>query len=310
MSLNRETQILFEQIAKWDLPSISELEPTQARELSAMFKHLSHDSEAIAKVENYTIAGPVVEIPLRIYTPEAIAPFPLLVYFHGGGWVIGDLETVDSICRTLANQANCVVVSVDYRLAPEHKFPAALEDAYAATKWVAQNASDLNGDKTRIAVAGDSAGGNLAAAVALMARDRGEPPLVYQLLIYPATQYNANTESYRQNGEDYLLTTDDMTWFWNHYLAREADGNNSYASPLLESNLSNLPPTLILTAEFDPLRDEAEAYAVRLQDAGVSVKSSRYDGTIHGFVNMAKMLSQGQEALAEAGAELASAFKV
>ena len=214
---------------------------------------------------------------------------------------------MDSLCRSLANASGCMVASVDYRLAPEHKFPAAVEDAYSATKWIADNATDVNVDSRRIAVAGDSAGGNLAAAVSLMARDRGGPRILYQLLICPVTNHAFDTASYSENGEGYWLTKEDMKWFWNHYLRTDQDGKNPYASPLLAENLTSLPPAFVITAEFDPLRDEGEAYAARLRKSGVPVKMTRYSGTIHGFINIAD-LRQSRVAIDEAAAELRGAF--
>jgi len=308
MSLNRETETFLQQVAQSQQPPICEQQPEQARKLNSVFAHGTHPPEPVAKVEHRTIPGPVGQIPVSIYTPAGVGPFPLLMYFHGGGWVFGDLPMVDSICRTLANGADCVVVSVDYRLAPEHKFPTGVEDAYAATKWVSENAELLNGNPAKIAVAGESAGGNLAAAVTLMVRDRSEFSLTYQLLIYPATQYHANTESFRNYGENYFLTADSINWFWHHYLPSPTDGQNPYASPLWAENLHNLPPGLIVTAEYDPLRDEGEAYGDRLRDAGVNIKTIRYDGTIHAFINLAGHLPYGQTALAEIAAILKTAW--
>lgn len=312
MPLKPETQRFLAQVAQSGQPPLSQQEPETARKLNAVFTHGSHPPEPVKEVEHRTIPGIAAEIPLCIYTPiyppEGDGSFPLSIYFHGGGWTIGNLPMVDSICRTLANDAGCVVVSVDYRLAPEYKFPAGLEDAYAATKWVAENAAEINGDRAKIAVAGESAGGNIAAAVTLMARARAEFSLHYQLLIYPATQYDANTESYRNYGENHFLTADSITWFWQQYLPSPADGQNPYASPLLAENLSNLPPGLIVTAEYDPLRDEGEAYGDRLRAAGVDIKTIRYDGTIHGFINLAGLLPYGQQALAEIAAELRHAL--
>ncbi|MEB3830874.1 alpha/beta hydrolase [Phormidium sp. CCY1219] len=309
MPANSETQALLAEIAQWEFPPISKLNPTKVREVNEIFLRFSHAREAIAQVENRSIPGPAGEIPLRIYTPAGQAPFPVLVYFHGGGWVIGNLEMEESICRTLANRADCVVVSVDYRLAPEHLFPAAAEDAYAATLWVANHAAELNADRDRLAVGGESAGGNLAAVVAQMARDRQSLSLVYQLLFYPVIQYRFDTPSYRQNSKYYLLTKPLMKWFWDCYLTSAADGKNPYASPMFAKTLHNLPPALIITAELDILRDEAELYGDRLQAAGVPVKISRYNGTIHGFVNLAKKLPQGLSALEEASTALSAAFK-
>ncbi|MHB1004403.1 MAG: alpha/beta hydrolase [Chloroflexota bacterium] len=263
---------------------------------------------SIAKIEDRVIPGPNGDIPIRVYDPQLARPAPVFVYFHGGGWVIGDLETHDHVCRALARDAGCIVVSVHYRRAPEHKFPAAAEDAYAATRWVVANAASIGGDATRVAVGGDSAGGNLAAVVCLMARERGGPELVYQLLWYPVTDHEFNTKSYLENAEGYHLYRQDMIWFWDHYLARPEDAANPLASPLRAADLSGLPPALVVTAEYDPLRDEGEAYAARLRAAGVPVVHTRYDGMIHGFVSRALMLDQGKVALTQASAALREVF--
>ncbi len=303
--MNQETREFLEKAASSKKPPLSSQTPEQARRINKVFINLSHPKETVAKVENRTIADSGGELPVRVYTPFGVGPFPVLVYFHGGGYVFGDLDTVDSICRILTKGANCVIVSVAYSLAPEHKFPAAIEDGYAATLWVAENAGAINGDVSRIAVGGESAGGNLAAVVALMARDRLQPSLAYQLLIYPSTQLGLlPTESRRLYGENYFLTTDSIDWFAEQYLPDKEDGKNAYISPLLAEDLTNLPPGLIITAELDPLRDEGEAYGDRLQKAGVAVKVSRYPGTIHGFINLAGMLTLGQQALKEAAREL------
>lgn len=202
-----------------------------------------------------------------------------------------------------------MVVSVDYRLAPEHKFPAAAEDSYAAAKWAAENAASIGVDPSRIAVGGDSAGGNLAAVVALMARDKHEISIAYQMLIYPVTNHSYATESYTENADGYLLTKDSMEWFWNHYLRNEEDGKNPYASPLQAKDLSGLPPALVLTGEFDPLRDEGEAYAERLKEAGVPVEAKRYDGMIHGFFWMPGVLEQGRKSIEQAADALNRVFQ-
>jgi acetyl esterase len=244
-------------------------------------------AEPVAKVADRRISGPGGELAVRIYTPGAPAPLPAIVYFHGGGWVLGNLDGSDAQCRALANAARCVVVSVDYRLAPEAKFPAPAEDCYAATRWVAENAASLGCDSKRIAVAGTSAGANLAAVVPLMARDRGGmPPIAFQVLVYPITDGSMNTRSYRENAEGYFLTAASMAWFWKHYLNDDNDRVHPYAAPINASELRGLPPALVITAEFDPLRDEGEAYASRLRAAGVPVTCTRYDGTIHSFVSM------------------------
>jgi acetyl esterase len=271
---------------------------------------LAGEPLVVGSVENCEIPGSESQIPVRIYTPEGKGPFPLLVYFHGGGWVLGNLDVHDAVCRALTNAASCITVSVDYRLAPEHKYPAAPEDCYAATRWAAENASSFNGDARRIAVGGDSAGGNLAAVVTLMARDRGGPKLAYQLMIYPITNYSFDTPSYQENARGYSLTKDDMVWFWDHYLPGEDDGKRPYASPLQAQDLSNLPPAMMITAEYDPLRDEGEQYAVRLQEAGNQVTLMRYNGMIHGFFRMGDVLYQGKKAIEDVAAGLRSAFGI
>jgi acetyl esterase len=230
---------------------------------------------------------------------------PVLVYLHGGGWVIGTLDSYDATCRELAQGAGCVVVSVDYRLAPEHRYPAAPEDCYAAVQWVAANAASLGADAKRLAVGGDSAGGNLSAVVSQMARDRGGPAIRFQLLIYPVTDADFTRRSYVDNAEGYLLTTASMRWFWDHYVPEQAKRAEPYASPLRAADLSGLPPAWVCTAEFDPLRDEGEAYAKRLQQAGVSTTLTRFDGLIHGFVSMGLVAPKAQAGVDEAIAALA-----
>src|SRR5438552_9359928 len=266
------------------------------------------DKEPVHAVEDRTIPGPAGEIPVRIYRPSAATGLPVLVYFHGGGWVICDLETHDPTCRAISNGADCVVVSVDYRLAPEHKFPAAADDAYAATAWVAAHASELGADASRVAVGGDSAGGNLTAAVALMARDRGGPPLAFQVLVYPVLDLASESASRKENGEGYFLTSAGMTWYEEQYLRDDADRKNVLASPLLAGDLTGLPPALVVTAEYDPLRDEGEAYGRRLTEAGVPATVSRYDGMFHGFLAFAGVLDGATRAQAEVFSALRTAF--
>ena len=308
MPLDPEAKMLLEQLTAVVRP-FDELSVAEARAAIAILSAAAGEGEAVARVENRTVPGPRGEIPVRVYTPDGRAPFPMLVYYHGGGWVIGSLETHDGLCRHLANAAGAVVVSVDYRLAPEHPFPASGEDAYAATRWVAANAAVIGGDAKRIAVGGDSAGGNLAAVVPLMARDRGGPPLVFQLLVYPVTDTpSANTASYRENAEGYFLTAKMMHWFWNHYCGKNPDLSDPYLCPLRAKDLKRLPPALVVTAEFDPLRDEGEAYAARLREAGVPVTSKRYPGMIHGFFGMGTLLGQARTATKEAASTLCAAF--
>jgi acetyl esterase len=252
-------------------------------------------------ISNRTIPGPAEEIPIRIYTPEGKGPFPLVVFFHGGGFVVGNLDNDDGICRTLSAGAGCTLVSVDYRLAPEHKFPAAPDDCLAATRWAAQHAAEFNADPARCVLAGASAGGNLAAVTALRIRDEGGPVLGGQLLLYPVTDYHTPpTPSYLANANGYLLTRDLMVWFWQHYLKDASEANNPYASPLRAPNLSSLPPALVITAEYDPLRDEGERYAQRLQQAGVPTVQLRYGGMIHGFFMLGDLFSESRQAISDA----------
>jgi acetyl esterase len=251
--------------------------------------------EPVARVEDRVIAGPGGLLAIRIYVPAAPGPLPAMVYFHGGGWVLGNLDGSDAQCRALTNAAGCVTVSVDYRLAPEAKFPAPAEDCYAATLWVAENASALGCDPGRVAVAGTSAGANLAAVVPLMARDRGRPAIAFQVLVYPITDGGMDTPSYGENAEGYFLTADAMGGFWKHYINDDPDRVHPYAAPINAADLGGLPPALVITAEHDPLRDEGEAYAARLRAAGVPVTCTRYDGTIHSFVSFAANLDVGNE---------------
>ncbi|MFP6640545.1 MAG: alpha/beta hydrolase, partial [Myxococcota bacterium] len=279
-------------------------------QLRAQFAEMSlpSDPTPVASAENRSLPGPNGEIPIRIYTPEGSGPHPVLVYFHGGGWVIGDLDTHDGTCRDLARGASALVVSVDYRLAPEHPFPAAPDDCYAATVWTAENATEMGGDPTRMAVGGDSAGGNLAAVTSLMAQQQGHPSLCHQLLIYPVTDHGFDTPSYSENAEGYFLTRDFMKWFWDQYLPNAAAGQNPLASPLRATDLAGLPSATVMTAEFDPLRDEGESYAQRLQEAGVETQLIRYDGLFHGFFGMGMVIDQAGDAMQEAGQALRNSF--
>ena len=307
MSLDPQAKALLDAAAQLNMPELNTLSPAEARErMTAMRPPV--EGEPVSTIENRSIPGPAGDLPVRVYRPAASGPLPALVFYHGGGWVVGDLEYQDIACRYLANHAPCVVVSVDYRLAPEHKFPAAPEDCYAAARWVAEHGASIGADPSRIAVGGDSAGGNLAAAVALMARDRGGPRLVHQLLVYPVTDHNLETGSYLANAEGYMLTRESMRWFWDHYIRTAADGSDPIASPLRASDLRSLPAATIFTAEFDPLRDEGEAYAARLGQAGVSVSHTRFDGMIHGFFAMSHVLDQAKTAHEQAAKALAAAF--
>jgi acetyl esterase len=304
MPLHAQAKQFLEQLAAAGMPPLGTQPVAETREAFNGIAAFGGPPEPLAAIEERRIPGPAGEIPLRVYTPDTRAPRPLLVFFHGGGWVIGTFETHDAVCRHLAKQSGGVVVAVDYRLAPEHKFPAAAEDCYAATKWAAENAAALGGDASRLAVGGDSAGGNLAAVVSLMARDRGGPKIAFQLLVYPVTNHAYDTASYRENADGYLLTKDSMVWFWNHYLRSERDGADPYASPLRAPSLAGLPPAMVVTAEFDPLRDEGEAYAERLRQAGVPVTVDRYDGLIHGFFILTGVFDRAKQAVADAGAKI------
>lgn len=281
MPLHPQARAVIDIMAKMGL-SIGG-DPVQLRRTLASFPR--PQGEAVGGVVDRTVPGPAGDVPVRIYTPMGLVDraAPALVWFHGGGWVIGDLDGADFNCRAMANRSGCRVISVDYRLAPEARFPAAVEDSFAVTAWVAANPDATGIDPRRLAVGGDSAGANLATVVAHLAKARGGPSLAFQALIYPVTDHGYDTPSYRENAEGYLLTREAMVGFWNHYLSGPDDGANPLASPLRAADLSGLPPALVITAEFDPLRDEGEAYAARMRAAGVPVEAVRYHGQIHGF---------------------------
>jgi acetyl esterase len=246
-------------------------------------------------------------LPLRLYRPDLAGPLPTLVYFFGGGWTLGSIDTADGITRKLANAVPCQVITVGYRLAPEHPFPTAVHDCHQAVRWIAANASDLHVDVGRLAVGGDSAGGNLAAAVTLLARDNG-PELSAQLLVYPNTLYGSATLSMREGADPFLFNSTSVDWYWKHYLRTPADGRNPLASPLLAESHAGLPPALVITAEYDPLRDEGEFYAEKLHAAGVPTTLSRYDGMVHGFFAMSGVLDGGKKATAEAATWLSQIY--
>ena len=306
MPLYPQAQVLLEHLKMMGLSYTPGLTVTQVREMLKIFQANRGEPEPVAHVENRMIPGPVGELPIKIYTPRGSGPFPVLVFFHTGGWQVGDLNTQDPMCRRLTNLVGCIVIAVDYRLAPEHPFPAAPEDCYAATQWVATHADQFQGDLARIAVGGDSAGGNLATVVALMARDRGVPKLVFQLMICPATDFRLNSLSMEKYSEGYNVTKQQMIWIRNNYLPNIVDITHPLASPLLAPDLSRLPPALIITAEYDPLRDDGEMYGKRLKEAGVQVTVSRYDGMIHDFPDLFE--EPGKQALTEIASALQAAF--
>jgi acetyl esterase len=308
MPIDPQAQRVLDATAALGLPPIEKMSPAEARESMRSRTAALGPFEEVARVQDHRVPVAGGEIVARAYTPAGKGPFPAYIYFHGGGWVIGDIETHDGICRSLANASGAVVISVDYRLAPEHKYPVAAEDSYAATEWVVRESAKLGIDPRRIAVGGDSAGGNLAAAVCLMSRDRNGPAIALQVLVYPVTQYGLDTRSYRDYADGYLLTRNGMRWFWDHYLKRSEDGAEAYASPLSAPRLDGLPPALIITAEFDPLCDEGEAFAARLRQSGVPVTLTRYPGMVHGFIRMLNIMDKARAARDEIAAALKKAF--
>ncbi len=264
--------------------------------------------EPVARVVDRLLPRAEGEVPVRLYLPETVRPLPVLVYFFGGGWVLGSPEAVDPVCRRLANATPCAVVSVGYRRAPENPFPAGLEDCYFATRWVAEHGSEHGLDPVRLAVGGASAGGNLAAAVAQLARERGGPPLVFQLLVYPPLDHRADAGSMQESLDPVFFGRDDVAWCWSHYLAEPEDGDNPLASPLRARDLSGLPAALVITAGLDPLRDQSELYAERLGAAGVPAELVRFESMVHGFFSNADRFDAGAEAQALAASALRRAF--
>jgi acetyl esterase len=310
MGLGAEEAIVLEAIASLGVPDVSETTPEVARKFSEL-RRQSLPPGPEAEVRTLSMPGPGGEIALRVYRPLA-APgtLPVLVWFHGGGFVLGDLEQADPDCRMLSTDASCVVVSVDYRLAPEHPFPAAPEDCFAATRWVFEHARELGADGGRLAVGGDSAGGNLATVSALLARERGGPQIRLQVLVYPVTDLTSfDTPSYLAYAENHFLTRRAMIWFRDHYVGGEQGARDPLASPLHHPDLSGLPAAHIVTGECDPLRDEGEAYAKRLERAGTRVTLSRHAGTIHGFFTMSAFLAAGRRAHAEVAGALRSSLQ-
>jgi acetyl esterase/lipase len=309
MALDPQVKTVLDQLASLGGPPLHELGVAQARALLDGFAAVGGPPTEVARVEDRTFAGPAGDVPVRIYRPtDDATPQPALVWFHGGGWVLGSIEGSDLTCRDLAAHAGVVVVSVGYRLAPEHPYPAGVDDCYAALVWVSATAGDLGVDPTRIAVGGESAGGNLAAVVALAARDRGAPAVRFQLLVYPVIDALLSHPSIRDNGQGYMLTDDAMKWFVELYLGERGDPKDPLVSPLYADDLSGLPPALVITAEFDPLRDEGEAYCARLQQGRVAAKVSRYDGMIHGFFSMGAIVEAARPATVEAADALRSAL--
>lgn len=300
--LHPEAAAYLAATAKLGLPALSELGPASAREARGQRTPvLAGPAEPIERVEDLSITGPGGQLRLRLYADSQSRHLPILVYFHGGGWVTGDLDTHDSACRGLARAAQCMVFAVDYRCAPENRFPAAVEDCWAATDWLAGHAADFGGDGRRLAVGGDSAGGNLAAVVARRARDAGAPAIAAQVLIYPVTDSALDTPSYRSHATGYGLTAETMQWYWEQYLGPEADRSSPDASPLRAADLRGLAPALILTCGFDPLQDEGIAYAERLREAGTSVHHIHEEDMIHGYLPMPAAISRARKTWSDCG---------
>ena len=310
--LHPDAARVCEMIIAANRPAMETLTPPEAREAYlASRRLLQPDGEEVDEVVALEATGSAGPIPLRLYRGQGAGQDrlqPALIYFHGGGWVIGDLDSHDQACRALANATRCIVVAVDYRLAPEHKFPAAVEDAIAATRWIADHAQGLGIDAGRLAVGGDSAGGNLAAVVSLHARDNGGPPLVLQVLIYPGTDMGMDWPSHRRHADQLPLRQATMQWFVGHYLRDAKDRADWRASPLRAASFANLPPALVVTAAFDPLSDEGEAYAKALENAKVPVKLERFAGQIHGFLSMGRIVADSDRLVRMAATALQRAF--
>ncbi len=307
MSLDKQIAAVLQQFSGLPEPDFSQLNAADYRQFSDSLMP-PIPGEPMAEVRELRVAGAAGELDARLYRPLDQANLPLLVFFHGGGFVIGTLDTHDNLCRALAKQSGAVVVSIAYRLAPEAKFPAAPLDCYRATCWLVEQAEALGVDASRLALAGDSAGANLALAVSRLAAAQDGPRIAYQCLFYPVTDGRCGSASYEAFAEGYFLTRAMMQWFWQQYLERGEQVTDPLASPLLAEDLAGLPPTSLISAEFDPLRDEGEALAKRLQQAGVACRMQRYDGMIHGFVSMAPFVERAAEALSAAAADLRAAL--
>ena len=310
MSLDPQVKELLDELnaIEGPLPWEQPIEQTRAN-FNELSKALAAPPAAVARVENQTIPGPHGDIPVRIYWPEhSDGPLPVIVHFHGSGFVVLGLDSHDNVCRILCRDAGAIVVAVDYRKSPEHKFPKPSDDAWAATNWVAENCAALGADAARMAVAGDSAGGCLATVAAQRAKAEGGPALVFQLLIYPVTDWRDDTESYKAFADGYSLSADMMRWFRRCYLNNEAERTNPVAAPLQADDLSGLPPAFVLTAGYDPLLDEGKAYAMKMKAAGVPVSYVNFEGQIHGFWTMNGRIDASADAHAQACAALRTAF--
>jgi acetyl esterase len=306
--LDPQLQTMRDQRERDNVPPLYTMSLAEARAADlASIRESGGEPEPVHEVVDLTVDGPGGELPVRLYRQSSERPAPALLYFFGGGWVLGTIDTADGVARALANASGAMVVVAGYRLAPEHPFPAAIDDCYAATRWVAEHADEIGADPSRVAVGGDSAGGNLAAAVSLRARADG-PALVGQLLVYPNTDQLADDESIRTADDPFLFNRHSVAWYRQHYLADPGDAADPLASPLRAESLTGLPPALVITAEYDPLRDQGEAYARRLADSGVPVELSRYPGMAHGFFTMAGTHPASQAAIAQSATRLKEWF--
>ncbi len=311
MPLDPQVEHILQLARQTANPEYWEMTPQAARALhNQKAAILDAKPEPVYRAEDRAVPGASGDIPVRVFTPRASEePLAVLVWLHGGGHVIGSLDSYDSLCRQLALRADCMVVSVGYRLAPEHKFPAAVEDSFAALKWVGEQAGSLGADARRMAIGGDSAGGNLAAVAAILAREGGGPPLAFQLLVYPPTAPFPDSASQHALSDGYLLTRKHILWFQGHYLRSDDDRRDFRYAPLLCPNLSGLPPALVIVAEYDPLRDEGIAYAKRLREAGNQVELMDYPGMVHPFFSMSGAVDVARQAIADAAAALRRAFR-
>ncbi len=312
VAVDPQVQVLLEALVAAGRPSSMSLPlPEARRNFAELFASISPDPEEVERVEDHSAPGPAGDVPIRLYRPRTAGederPPAMLVYLHGGGWVFGSIETDDPMCRALANASGAIVASVEYRLAPEHPFPAGLDDCMAALRWLHGEAADLGSDPARMAVAGESSGANLAAAACLRARDGGGPPIRLQVLLYPVLDPSMSSTSYGAFVDDPFLSRDEMTWYWEHYLGSSPDAaSNPLAAPARAGDLSGLPPALIVTAENDVLRDEAEAYGQRLSASGVPATVMRVDGMVHGFASMGRYLDAAAPTIVEVGARVSA----
>lgn len=309
MPVNPKVQLFLDQLNAMPKVPMDQVTPEAYRSMENQSMNFPQQEESVEKVEDRVLKLAGRDIPVRVYTPkDGKAPYPALVYYHGGGWVLGNLDSHDPVCRMIANEAKCVVVSVEYRLAPEHKFPAAVDDAYDSLDWVATHGEDFEIDPTRLAVGGDSAGGNLAAVACIMAKERKTPEIRHQLLLYPSTGFKEELPSLKENAEGYMLTGEMMQWFRSHYFTNEEDIQQIYASPIFYDDFTGLPSATILTAQYDPLRDAGSAYAVELEADGVDVMYKNYEDMIHGFANFIGFVPEAKQALKDGAKSLKKSF--